>query len=133
MSFDTKNVTAERIVESIRRAFPKEAAIIDTIVKRDGFENAHYIWVEQFSHLTTDAIRTCDYEKAKAHLILLSGVLGRGDDATKRCIDVAYVEPLMWDIKDDKVKREGWELMPENLRSLYVEMWGQKPFMKGSK
>jgi hypothetical protein len=133
MSSDANKVAALRIVESIRRAFPKEATIVDAIVQRDGFENAHYIWVEQFSQLTTDAIRTGDYEKSKAHLILLSGVLGRGDDATKRCIDVAYVAPLMWDIKDDKLKREGWKLVPENLRSLYMKMWGQRPFMKGSK
>jgi hypothetical protein len=133
MSFDAENLAAQKVAESIRRAFPKEATIVDVIVQRDGFENAHYIWVEQFSQLTTDAIRTGDYEKSKAHLILLSGVLSRGDDAIKRCIDVAYVEPLMWDIKDDKVKREGWKLIPENLRFLYVRMWGQRPFMKASK
>jgi hypothetical protein len=133
MSSDAENLAAKQVVESIRRAFPKEAAQVDAIVQRDGFENAHCIWVEHFSQLTTNAIRARDYEKSKARLILLSGVLSRGDSATKRCIDVAYVESLMWDIKDDKVKREGWKLIPENLRLLYVGMWGQRPFMKGSK
>jgi hypothetical protein len=57
--------------------------------------------------------------------------LDRGDEATTRCIDVAYVESLMWDIKDDKLKQKGWKLIPTNLRALYVAMWGEQPFMKG--
>jgi len=47
-----------------------------------------------------------------------------------RCIDVAYVEALMWDVKDPKMKREGWKPIPENLCALYVQMWGRQAFMK---
>jgi len=67
---------------------------------------------------------------ASRQLTLLSQLLAAGDEATARCIDVAYVESLMWDVKDPKMKREGWKLMPSNLRALYVQMWGQQSFMK---
>jgi len=39
----------------------------------------------------------------------------------------------MWDINDDKLKSQGWGLVPENLRALYVAMWGERPFMTGAK
>jgi hypothetical protein len=39
----------------------------------------------------------------------------------------------MWDIKDDGSKREGWKLMPASIRTLYLKMWGKKPFMRGVK
>lgn len=97
---------------------------------KPGFEGAPFEWVERFSQLTTNAIRRGETSIAKQHLELLSRLLAAGDEATARCIDVAYVEPVMWDVKDAKAKHEGWKLVPENLRALYVQMWGQQPFMK---
>lgn len=115
-------------------AFPDEAAAIDELLLRDGYEEAAYFtWIERFSQLTTDAIKRGDFEKAAGHMNLLSCVFASGDEATKRCIDVAYVESLMWDIKEEKLKREGWRLIPSNLRALYIAMWGERPFMSGAK
>ena len=45
------------------------------------------------------------------------------------CIDVGYVESLMWSL-DEKGRAWGWLLFPENLRRLYIEMWGKQPFMQ---
>ena len=120
---------ADRIVESIRAAWPEEAALIDEDLSACGFENAPHIWIERFSQFTTNAIGRGEFSTATRQLHLLSRLLAAGDGETAKCIDVAYVESLMWDIKDVKMKREGWKLMPENLRALYVQMWGQKPFM----
>lgn len=106
--------------------------MVDAILLRDGYEGADFIWVERFSQLTTDAIKGRDFIKAEAHFKLLSRLLAGGDEATTRCIDVAYVESLMWDVKDDKLKKHVWSLLPANLRSLYIGMWGEKPFMKGA-
>lgn len=134
MSADTKHPAAVRVVESVRTAFPEEAALADQILARDGYdENAHFTWLERFSQFTTDAIKRREFSVASKHLNLLSGLLARGDEATVRCIDVAYVESLMWDIKDEKLKREGWSLFPENIRKLFVAMWAEQPFMKGVK
>jgi hypothetical protein len=91
-----------------------------------------FVWVERFSQQTTDAIKGRDFIKAEAHLKLLSRLLASGDEATIRCIDVAYVESLIWDVKDEKLKKHGWSLIPANLRSLYIGMWGEKSFMKGA-
>jgi hypothetical protein len=134
MSVDTEHLAALRIVESIRTAFPEEAALADQALARDGYdENAHFTWLERFSEFTTDAIKQRGFSVATKHLNLLSGLLARGDEATVRCIDVAYVEPLMWDIKDEELKREGWRLFPANIRKLFIAMWAEQPFMKGVK
>jgi hypothetical protein len=115
----------------VRAAFPDEAESVDAVLEQQGHEDAPHIWFERFSQLTTDAIKRRDFSKATKHVALLSRLVASGDEQTARCVDVAYVEALMWDIKDDKLKREGWKLMPANLRTLYVAMWGHRPFMKG--
>ncbi len=130
MSADPAHSAAARIVAAIRDSFPAEAEQIDAALDREGYEDAPHIWVERFSQFTTDAIKRRDSSTAAAHLSLLARLLAEGDEPTLRCIDVAYVESLMWDVTDDKVKRDGWNLIPLNLRKLYVEMWGQRPFMQ---
>ena len=130
MSVDITNITSLGIVELVRSAFPEDAALADGLLLRDGFdENAHFIWLEHFSQLTTDAIKRLEFTKVNQHLNLFSHIVAGGDEPTVQCIDVAYVESLMWDIKDDKLKREGWKLIPANLRTLYVAMWGERSFM----
>jgi hypothetical protein len=121
------------IVKAIRQTFPEEGRRIDEELDRDGYEDAPHIWIERFSQYTTDAIRRGDDEAASKHLKLLSRLLSSGGEDAARCIDVAYVESLMWDIKDVKRKSEGWRLIPPNLQALYVQMWGEKPFMKGAR
>jgi len=130
MSASSEYSAAASIVEAIRAAFPEQASQIDEALAQDGYEDAPHTWVERFSQFTTDAIRRGEYSTATAQLNLVSRLLATGDEPTLRCIDVAYVESLMWDIKDEKLKREGWKLIPENLRKLYVAMWGQQPFMR---
>lgn len=133
MPTNPEHPAAQRIVDEIRSAFPAEAAKIDGRLARQGFEDAPYTWVERFSQLTTDAIKRGDAATAVAHLKVVSRLLAGGDELTQRCIDTAYVESLMWDVKDEKAKQAGWKLMPGNLRRLYVAMWGEQPFMKGGK
>jgi hypothetical protein len=130
MSADPEHSAAVRIVEALRAAFPEQAAQIDGALDRDGYEDAPHTWVERFSQFTTDAIKRGESSTAIAHLSLVSRLLAAGDEPTRRCIDVAYVESLMWDIKDERLKREGWKLVPENLRKLYVAMWGERSFMQ---
>ena len=132
MSENAENIAAGQIVKSVRGAFSDEAALIDAMLLRDGYdEDAYFTWLEHFSQFTTDAIRRRDFRRAMKHLDLLSRLLARGDERSKKCIDVAYVESLMWDIRDQRLKSEGWQLIPPNLRALYVAMWGEQAFMKG--
>lgn len=127
---DADHLAACQVVESVRGAWPEEAALIDADLQTCGYEDAHHTWLERFSQFTTNAIGRGEFSTASRQLNFLSQLLAAGDEATARCIDVAYVESLMWDVKDPKMKREGWKLMPANLRALYVQMWGQQPFMK---
>ncbi|WP_425259160.1 DUF7674 family protein [Rubrivivax sp. RP6-9] len=133
MSANSEHAATVRIVEALRAAFPEQASRIDEALDREGYEDAPHTWIERFSLSTTAAIKRGDSSTAVAHLSLVSRLLATGDESTSRCIDVAYVESLMWDIKDEKIQREGWKLVPQNLRRLYVGMWGEKPFMKARK
>ena len=132
---DAPTVAAHRIVELLRAAFPEDAVQADKRVGDQGFEpnEAPYLWVEHFSQLTTDAMKGRDFEKAAGHMREVSALLPNADEEVVKCIYVAYVESLMWDISDDERKAEGWKKVPQNLRQLYVQMWGERPFMKGVK
>lgn len=131
MSEKSERTAPVRIVEAIRAALPEEASDVDAVLQRDGYEeDAHHTWIERFSQLTTDAIKGRDFFKATEHLQLVARLLDRGDEETIRCIDVAYVESLMWDINDEDLQRTGWRIVPVKLRDLYVAMWGERPFMK---
>jgi hypothetical protein len=131
MSTDLELAAGQRLVARIRDVFPTEAALVDRRLQGDGFvvDEAPYIWVEHFSQRTTDALKGGDLATFQAHLKLLSTVLASADEPTTRCIDVAYVESLMWDVKDQTVLRQGWRLIPTNLQALYVALWGERPFM----
>lgn len=134
MRIDAPAIRATKsIVAEVRAAFPLDAAVIDRLMKQDYFDvdESPHIWLEHFSQHTTDAIVAADYAVAEAHLKFMSGLLEGADEETIRCIDVTYVESLLWDISDQKIKAKGWGLLPEKIRSLYVEMWGVQPFMSG--
>jgi len=132
MPTDNELLAGQRIVASVRSAFPDDARLIDTSLRDDHFEveESPHIWLERFSQFTTNAIKRGQYATASEHLNLLSALLTAADEPTIRCIDVAYVESLMWDIEDGNVKHEGWRLIPSNLQSLYTAMWGKQPFMQ---
>jgi hypothetical protein len=124
------NLAAQQLVEKLITAFPDDAAWIDERMQSQGFEprEAPYIWIEHFSQRTTDALKVGNTTQAVSHLNLISRLLFTADVPTERCIDVAYVESLMWDMNDE-IKKQGWLLIPQNLRILYAKIWGDKPFM----
>ena len=111
--------------------FPEDARSIDAAMRSDDWDpdDAPYIWIEKFSQRTTDAVKGERDQKAERHLAFMSRMLDTADEETRRAIDVAYVESLLWDVKDGKRKAEGWKLIPPNLQELYISMWGTKPFM----
>ncbi|AJQ95608.1 hypothetical Protein YC6258_03572 [Gynuella sunshinyii YC6258] len=84
--------------------------------------------METFSQFTTNAIKRFDERTVKAHFEYMSNKLKQASKVEAEYIDVYYVESLMWDIKDKKAKQWGWSLLPNNLRALYREMWGDSDF-----
>ena len=86
--------------------------------------------IERFSQLTTDAIARGDENAAKRYLKFMEEQYNRGGNDCKKAIDTYYVESLLWNIKDMKVKKWGWSLIPDTLKELYVAMWGEPKFKK---
>jgi len=122
--------SANKLIERIRSAFPEDAWVADKRTTDLGFDphDTPPQWIEHFSRRTTDALTGGDNDRATAHLALLSGLLRIADSTTLECIDVYYVEPLMWGMSAE-AKRDAWKLIPKNLQDWYVRMWGQQPFM----
>jgi hypothetical protein len=58
----------------------------------------------------------------------MSGKLRTASKTVEEYIDVSYVESLKWDIKDKKTLKWDWNLIPENLKELYRETWGDPDF-----
>jgi hypothetical protein len=60
------------------------------------------------------------------HLSFMSQLLQKADAAVREYIDVSYVESLMWNL-DEETTEWAWRLFPENLKSVYLAMWGEPP------
>src|SRR4051812_35912021 len=97
---------AQRLIARIRAALPNDAAGVDECMRShhssfddwDPVVEMPNIWVEAFSQCTTDAIKNGEMARAESHLKLISRLLHEAEDEdTVRCIDVSYVESLMWD------------------------------------
>ena len=85
--------------------------------------------MEAFSQTATDAIKRKDFDKAKAYMDYVSGRYIAGSESVKKFIDVYFVESLMWDIKDRKLLKHGWKLIPPELKKLYLNLWEAEPWL----
>jgi hypothetical protein len=117
-------------VKSIRQALPDAAAKTDEIMRGRGFdseEDAEFIWVEALADVTNMYIRRRNQEEVERELSFFSKQWDRGTDIVRNCIDVSYVENLLWDLASED-KEWAWPQIPENLQKLYVAMWGKPGF-----
>lgn len=124
-----KDQIAEAFISAIKQEFPDVGLRIEKEMKELGFDKEDKMYTQMFecfSQATTDAIKEKDSETVKKHLNYMSEKLKHASDVEKEYIDVYYTEPLMWDIKDPKIKAWGWKLFPQNIKQLYEEMWGEQ-------
>lgn len=125
-----------RLLDNLYATFPDAAKDLDFNLKEMWDYEPHErneAWtmlIERFSQLTTDAIARGDENTAKRYLKFMEEQYKRGGSDCKKAIDTYYVESLLWDIKDLKVKKWGWSLIPDTLKELYVGMWGEPKFKK---
>ncbi len=90
-------------------------------------EFSSYSWFESLANAINDEMNrkvSCtDYE-------LLFGSISRqfetGDIDTRKAIDVAFVENLFWEVGKSEALPY-WDIMPRNLKDLYVGFHGQLP------
>lgn len=123
------------LIDAIYDAFPEVAVDLDRTLKYWRYEphERHKIWpdlIERFSQLTTDAISRGEENIAIKYLSFIQQEYNSGGEEVKKAIDVYYVESLLWNIKDNKRKKWGWSLIPSELKTLYVKIWGEPKFDK---
>ncbi|WP_019865347.1 DUF7674 family protein [Methylovulum miyakonense] len=126
-----KDQEIAKFIDEIRDKFPDVSIQIDKWMLRQGLEpEDKWYWdmMEAFSQATTDAIKNSDEQLALSHLSFVSEKLKIASKIEEEFIDVYYVESLMWDIKDKEKLKWGWSLIPENLKELYKETWGEPDF-----
>jgi len=124
-----KDQITENFISAIKREFPDVGSRIDKQMEDleiDPEDKMYTQMFECFSQATTDAIKAKDSETASKHLTYMSNKLKHANEVEREYIDVYYTEPLMWDIKDPKLRAWGWKLFPENIKQLYKDMWGEQ-------
>lgn len=108
--------------------FPTEAQLADVYLTENYFDrDAHCMWFERLSQMTTDAMTRREEATVGMHLKVVSDLLALADEEARKIIDACYVESLMWNL-DSAGKKWAWALIPPNIRELYVEMWGENAF-----
>ena len=117
----------DSFINEIKATFPEVAKIIDKRMADLGEDAETYMhadMVECFSDATTKAIRQKDSETASRYLNYISQKMQNATELEKEYIEVYYTEPLMWGIKERKLKSWGWKLIPKNIKSQYEKTWG---------
>jgi len=126
-----KDREIENFIKEIRVKFPDVSINIDNWLEHQGYtedDKMYTSMMEAFSQSTTDHIKEKNTESAQMHLNYISNKLMSASTKEYEYIDVYYVESLMWDIEDKSILKYGWNLMPNNLKKLYTDMWEKKPF-----
>ena len=125
-----KDAEIRDFIRTIRNALPNAAEKTDAIMHECGFESdeeAEYLWVEAFADVTNMYVHQRNQHEVEEQLRFFSEQFDRGTDTVKNCIDVSYVENLMWNLKAED-KKWVWHQIPENLQRLYIAMWGIPSF-----
>ena len=118
------------LVEDIRNTFPADAKKADEMEIGLGHEiewNLHHLWIETFADVSNNLIRNRLKHELEAHFNYFENQFNIGSESVKSCIDVSYVENLMWNLEQDD-KKWAWPLFPQSLRSIYVAIWGEPNF-----
>lgn len=119
-------------IQEIRAKFPEVSKFMNSMLERQGYnleDKAHAVEMEAFSQATNDAINAGNLSLAKSYLSYVSRKLNIASPKETEYIDVYYVESLLWDVQDSRIKKRGWSIIPENLKALYVDMWGEPAFL----
>ena len=121
-----KNSEIQKFFERIRDALPEVASKTDEIMRERGFnsdDETEYLWLEALADITNMYIQRRNQDKLRKALHFFSKEFDSGTNTIKNCIDVSYMENLMWDLNSAD-KKWVWPQIPENLKKLYVAMWG---------
>ena len=125
-----KDAEIRYFIKAIRKALPNAAEKTDAIMHERGFESdqeAEYLWVEALADVTNMYVHQRNQHEVGEQLRFFSEQFDLGTDTVKNCIDVSYVENLMWNLNVED-KKWVWLQIPENLQRLHIAMWGIPSF-----
>ncbi|WP_444884626.1 DUF7674 family protein [Microbulbifer sp. PSTR4-B] len=90
-------------------------------------EFSSYSWFESLANaLNSEMKKKVAADNYQALLETISSEYEHGESGIMKAIDVAFVENLFWQVNSDNA-RPYWEVMPKNLKGLYVGFHGQAP------
>lgn len=113
---------------AVMRRFPAAAkAMVRCAKSRRSVAFSTTDMLEAFALETRRAVKSGDTKLAAQHLAFMSERLRLADGRQREYIDVYYVEGLLHGLDAPSAKAL-WRLLPDNLRSLYVAMWGDPKF-----
>lgn len=86
-----------------------------------------YLWFESLAKaLNSEMSSEVSPIKYKGLFLYMSATFNDGDKEVRNCIDVAFTENLFWKISSVKAQ-PFWELLPSNLKDLYVNFHHRNP------
>jgi hypothetical protein len=116
--------STENLLEDICKTFPEVRPLIEKLEPYMTTER-----METFAACTTKELGTPDPARGAAYLTYMSEKLRIATAERRKFIDVYYVEPLFWQASPLAIK-QGWKLVPENLKSRYLAFHGKPPQAK---
>ncbi len=86
-----------------------------------------YSWFESLANaLNKEMSRGVAPKKYAGLFRHMSASFNNGDEEVRNCIDVAFTENLFWQVTSERAESY-WELLPSNLKELYVNFHHQNP------
>ena len=119
----------EDLKAQVHEKFPQIASAADRRHARywgDYPPEGAYSWFESLANALNDEMR--DRVPAAVHLPLMRHLEGTLDGSKEihRCMDVAFVENLFWQVGGERAAPY-WEVMPKRLRELYLGFHSRPP------
>ncbi len=126
------NKEIDDFCQRIKKNFPDIAKKADQEYSRlyDDFNDEEfysYTWFETLANalnneMTNEVIASTHSKLFKD----ISQEFMRGSEDIQKCIDVAFVENLFWEIPAKKA-RPYWSIFPDKLKQLYIEFHRKPP------
>lgn len=120
---------ARNFVAQMRAGLAEFAQRTDELMLLRGFSREEsvdlpHIWLEAAVDVTNQDIASRNEAAVVAQVGFVAAALERGDAMLCKALDCTYVESLLWNIKDSRLRQWAWSLFPDVIKHYYEQMWG---------
>lgn len=122
----------DEFCRSVKERYPTISAKADAEYERmlgDYIDPEYYSysWFEALANaINREMSREVPASEYQELLTVISSHFVSGDEAVRKCIDVAFVENLFWHVSKAKAATY-WAVLPESLKGLYIDFHHQSP------